>query len=39
VPSVSEEIEKRHLHAMEKPLQFPQLLQLVEKVLAKSNEL
>lgn len=32
-PHVREAIEKRHLHCMEKPLQFPEFLQLVEKLL------
>jgi CheY-like chemotaxis protein len=32
-PDVREAIEKRHLRCMEKPLQFPEFLQLVEELL------
>ena len=37
-PHVSIEIEKRHLHCMEKPLQFPEFLQLVARLLPEDCE-
>ena len=36
-PFVNEEIEKRHLRSMEKPLQFPEFLQLIEDVLVETS--